>query len=142
MSRGTVISMDPPHLHLAATAFAYPVLDGSVTYSEAVSALMRAAVRERHIPGGSAGLVGLGDRLERTLNRVIAELMAERHQKAVEAICATVRPMIAKRRSRSDIELAARVANMLQGWALPEKGLDALLVQEVTAYLARRKRRA
>ena len=142
MTRGTVIQMDPPHLHLAATAFAYPVLDGSVTYSEAVSALMRAAVRERHIPGGNAGLVPLGERLERTLNRVIAELMAERHTKAVVAICVTVWPMIEKRRPRADIELAARVANMLQGWALPEKGLDALLLQEVTAYLERRKRRA
>lgn len=38
---------DPPHLHLAGGAFSFLILDGSVTYSQAIGALMRAAIRDR-----------------------------------------------------------------------------------------------
>lgn len=124
----TILVVDPPGLHLAAVAFAYPILERRLTYSDAISSIMRAALRERIIADGSQlYMQDLRVRLERTMNRTIADVSRE----AAEKIRLGLRPSIALRQSKAVLEEIAHSINHHYGEALPRECVEFIVVEEV-----------
>ena len=131
---GPVVPMlrpDPPGLHLAAAAFAYPVLDGTVSYGAAVSSVMRAALREGMLRDGDPAGEGIRERLEETLNRSITVVARD----ASETVTRLVRARIAwpSRPTREVLHEVAYAANSLTGDVLPRACVDWIVLEEVRA---------
>lgn len=132
---------DPPHLHLAAVALAYPVLSGALGFIEAAGSLALAAIH--------AGLFdqmtdrqfdALRSRLERSLVRATIEI---EHREA-DRIRAAIASPIASRKPRELILLVARAANQasrnerVAGHAfepLPDEAMVEICRQEVRKVL-------
>lgn len=124
----TILVVDPPGLHLAAVAFAYPILERRLTYSDAISSLMRAALRERAIADGSDSyLHGLRLRIERTLNQTIADIS----QDAADDIRKELEILIIRRAPKVVLFEMAYSANDRHAKALPKSCVDYIVVSEV-----------
>lgn len=121
---------DPPDLHLAAIAFAYPVAEGLLSFSEASGYLARAAIRQGvlHSDMPMAGFHRLLDRLDRT----IGETCIVNEAKAAEAIRMWLR-LCVERRLTCPITILenARGINDQHGGALPQRCVDYLVSIEV-----------
>ena len=122
------MSADPGHLHLAAYAFVYPIADGSMTYGEAVSAIMCAAIRERElVDRGDMNMQWLRERLEKTLNRAITEVSCE----SADAIRKGITSLLGRRASKHALLQAAHATNRERGGILPRACVDWLVLEEV-----------
>lgn len=120
---------DPPHLHLAAAAFGFPVKDGSLLFSEASSALARAAIRQGilHDNASVAEFQRLVNRLERSIGRTILDIESE----AASEIRKILRLCIERQASPTMITEAARAVNEQHANALPQRCVDWLVATEI-----------
>jgi hypothetical protein len=99
-----VSSLDPPSLHEAAVRFAPAVLDGSITFAEALDHLFRAASNNKTCPAmPMSAFENLCSRLADTLTIAVEAPALAASQKVRD----TIRPMLANRRPRATVLLAA-----------------------------------
>lgn len=111
-------TVDPPHLHLAAAAMAFPVRFGALSYGQAASSLALAAIHD-----GALGRLtdqqfqALCGRLEHTMIQATIRI----DHRAADAIRAAIRRPIADRRPRQTILLIAETQNMLHGQRFPSQ---------------------
>ena len=101
---------DPAHLHLAAYALAYPVLSGTMPFSEAASCLALAAIAVGMLDQMTDRQFDmLRERLERTLVRATVDIEDRR----AAAIRQAIEPGIERRYPVPVIRDMARLENLL-----------------------------
>jgi hypothetical protein len=98
------VPLDPAHLHAAAVRFGPSVSDGSISYSEAYDALCRAAWNN---PACQAMPMPAFDDLCGRLADTLAAACDAPALAASQRVRAAMRPLLAHRRSRATVMLAA-----------------------------------
>ena len=123
-----VVVQHPTQFLLAAHAMAFPLLDGSIDYADAVAALMRSAIRcgfTEDLPDYL--LQDLRQQIEWLLNRAVATMSAD----AVDAIRDGLKVPIERRAETVILEQVALTLNSLAGHTLPEPCVRFLVAQEL-----------
>lgn len=121
--------LDPPHLHAAAIRFAPAVADGAIGFAEAHDALCRAAINNpacRTMP--SSAFIALCGRLAVTL----ADAVERPALAAAQAVRDAMRPLLAHRRPRAAVLIAAYRA---AGDDLTVAEIEAIAREEVGLYV-------
>ncbi|MGI4794195.1 MAG: hypothetical protein ACRYG8_08965 [Janthinobacterium lividum] len=140
----TPLHTDPPHLHLAAFAMAYPVLSGALDFMEAAGSLALAGIAAGYLDSmNDRQFRDLLGRLEQSM--VQASIQIE--ERAANRIRKAIAPLIEQSRSRADILLMASATNATAGVragmgrvmpALPDVVVEEVCRQEVRKALAAR----
>jgi len=124
---------DPARFRHAASAMAYPVLDGSITWSEGAASLMRAATRAGATDSLDAtALEQFRERVEADFNRALADIERE----TVAAIRSELAVLIRRRAPRVVIVEAAHGRNYLRGGILPSETVDHIIADEMRRALS------
>ena len=112
---------------------AYPVLDGSITWSEGAASLMRAATRAGATDSLDAtALEQFRERVEADFNRALADIERE----TVAAIRSELAVLIRRRAPRVVIVEAAHGRNYLRGGILPSETVDHIIADEMRRALS------
>ena len=123
-----VFPEDPSQFLLAAHAIAFPLLEGSISYSDAVAALVRSAIRCGFTEDlAEDELQDLQGRIEWLLNRAVVAMTVD----AVDAIRDGLAVPIARRAEAVILEQVALTINSLAGHALPVPCVRFLVAQEL-----------
>ena len=125
ITRPTASIVDPPHLHLAAAAMAFPVRSGGMSYSEATSSLVLAAIHDGALDRlTDQQFQALCGRLEHTMIQATIRI----DHRAADAIRAAIARPIADRRPRQTILLIAETQNMLHGHRFSSQSYEGALL--------------
>ena len=118
----------PSAMDLAAAAIAYPVMQGSLTYSDSVASIMRAAIRAGFLDDVSPSQIeGFRDRIEWQINRTIAGVCDE----ATQAIRNNLAVPIKRKAPRIVLDEIAHFANYKHGRPLPDECVFFIVSEEV-----------